>query len=137
MSKPNRSRAKSIAVDIVGVLLIIAAALTGWLPGPGGIPLLILGLSLLATNHEWAERWMNKIKASGGKFSEKFFNGHPLTKLAVDLGGVLLIAGAVLLLTMFTASVARSAAISLLALSLFLLLANRSRFQQLKKRFKR
>ena len=127
-------RVKSIAIDTLGVLLIIASALTGWLPGPGGIPLLIIGLSLLATNHEWAERLLTKVKTTGGKFSESFFNGHPLVKLTVDVVGILLIAGAVLLVTYFTDSVYRSAAISLVAVAIFLLLGNRNRLKALKKR---
>lgn len=128
---------KSIAVDVLGVLLIIAAALTGWLPGPGGIPLLIIGLSLLATNHEWAERWLNKVKHGGDQIGNKLFNGSPITTWAIDIAAVLLIAGAVLIVNHFTANVARSAAISLAALSLVLLLGNRNRLTALKKRFKK
>jgi hypothetical protein len=137
MPVKERSRIKSVGIDIIGVLLIIAAALTGWLPGPGGIPLLILGLSLLATNHEWAERWLNKVKHGGGKIGEKVFNGSPATKWVVDFAGVSLITAAVLVLNHFTASVARSAAISLVALSLVLLLGNRNRYKNLKKRIKK
>lgn len=40
----------------VGMLFVIAAGLTGWLPGPGGIPLFLIGVAILATEFEWAER---------------------------------------------------------------------------------
>lgn len=43
-------------VMVVGLLFIIAAAATGWLPGPGGIPLFLIGIAILATEFEWAER---------------------------------------------------------------------------------
>lgn len=42
-------------VMIVGGLFIIAAGLTGWLPGPGGIPLFLIGIAILATEFEWAK----------------------------------------------------------------------------------
>jgi hypothetical protein len=48
-------------VLIVGSLFVLAAALTGWLPGPGGIPLFLIGVAILATEFEKAERfrdWM-------------------------------------------------------------------------------
>jgi putative transmembrane protein PGPGW len=43
-------------------LLLIAAPLTGWLPGPGGIPLFIAGLAVLASEFEWAQRVLYKVK---------------------------------------------------------------------------
>lgn len=43
-------------VLVVGSLFIIAAGATGWLPGPGGIPLFLIGIAILATEFVWAER---------------------------------------------------------------------------------
>ena len=40
---------------VAGCLFIIAAAATGWLPGPGGIPLFIVGIAILATEFAWAK----------------------------------------------------------------------------------
>jgi hypothetical protein len=48
-------------VLVVGGLFILAAAATGWLPGPGGIPLFLIGIAILATEFEWAERWRDRI----------------------------------------------------------------------------
>lgn len=45
-----------VGVGVLGALFIIAAALTGWLPGPGGIPLFLTGMALLATEFIWAKR---------------------------------------------------------------------------------
>lgn len=45
-----------VAVGVLGSVLIIAAPLTGWLPGPGGIPLFLLGLAVLSSEFVWAER---------------------------------------------------------------------------------
>jgi hypothetical protein len=48
-------------VLIVGCLFILAAGLTGWLPGPGGIPLFLIGVAILATEFEKAERFRDRI----------------------------------------------------------------------------
>jgi uncharacterized protein (TIGR02611 family) len=48
-------------VLVIGSLFIIAAGLTGWLPGPGGVPLFLIGIAILSTEFEWAKRlrdWM-------------------------------------------------------------------------------
>lgn len=54
---------------VIGSLFIIAAALTGWLPGPGGIPLFLIGIAILSTEFEWAKQlrdWtLDKIKQIG------------------------------------------------------------------------
>jgi drug/metabolite transporter (DMT)-like permease len=64
--------AKLILLDILGVSMLIGAALIGWLPGPGGIPLAIGGLALLAINHTWAERWLKHFKKKGLEIKDKF-----------------------------------------------------------------
>jgi hypothetical protein len=48
-------------VLIVGSIFILAAAATGWLPGPGGIPLFLIGVAILATEFEWAERLRDRM----------------------------------------------------------------------------
>lgn len=51
-----------IGVALAGVLLMIAAAITGPLPGPGGIPLFLLGLAVWASEFEWAQSVMMWFK---------------------------------------------------------------------------
>lgn len=62
-----------IVLDTLGVLLIITALLTGWLPGPGGIPLFIIGLSLLAINHEWAKRYIDLLRKYADRVGDIIF----------------------------------------------------------------
>lgn len=133
----NRSRLKRIGVDIVGGLCILASALTGWLPGPGGIPLLIIGLSLLATNHEWAERLLLRLKNNGSKIWDKLFDGSQRVKWAIDLGSIAIIALAVVLLSMLTRNTARTAAASCLLLGITLLAANKRRYQSIKNKLRK
>lgn len=81
-------------VLIVGSIFIIAAILTGWLPGPGGIPLFLIGIAILATEFEWAERWRDRMLAYVRRFGG-WFKAHRLTGtvvlltlgLAVVIGG--------------------------------------------------
>lgn len=135
MQKQDRSRLKSIGVDILGVLAIIAAGIIGpIIPGPGGIPLLILGLSLLATNHEWAERWLTTVKKQGLNVSDKIFSDKPSVKIGLDIASIVLITGGVLLVTLATKSLFKTAAISLFITAIILFLGNRKRATKIKHR---
>ncbi|MGL5829772.1 MAG: PGPGW domain-containing protein [Angustibacter sp.] len=73
---PITRRIYRAAVGFVGVLLIILAALTGWLPGPGGIPLALLGLAILASEFEWADRLLMRVKR-WGKSAARWMRAKP------------------------------------------------------------
>lgn len=47
-----------IGVVLAGLALMVAAIVTGPVPGPGGIPLFLLGLAVWASEFEWAHRVM-------------------------------------------------------------------------------
>jgi uncharacterized protein (TIGR02611 family) len=59
---PRKAMIYRIGIGFVGGLLLILAPLTGWLPGPGGIPLFIAGLAVLASEFEWAQRLLLRVK---------------------------------------------------------------------------
>lgn len=59
---PRKHRIYRGLVGFVGVFLILLAGATGWLPGPGGIPLALLGLAVLASEFEWAQRLLEWAK---------------------------------------------------------------------------
>lgn len=50
------------AVGIAGLLFIVLGLVTGPLPGPGGIPLVLLGLAIWSSEFEWAHRLMQWFK---------------------------------------------------------------------------
>jgi hypothetical protein len=80
-------------VFIVGSLFIIAAGLTGWLPGPGGIPLFLVGVAILATEFEKAERvrdWTLRLVHGFGSW----YRAHRV------IGTILIVCGALLALSM-------------------------------------
>lgn len=133
----QRSLLKRIAIDALGFLLVIAAIPISWIPGPGGIPVLILGLSLLATNHAWAERLLGRVKAGGKLVGSKLFSDNPRIKWLVDIIGILFISGAVVLITLATRSMVKTVGISLILVGLILFLGNRHRFHRIKAKFNR
>jgi hypothetical protein len=134
----SRQKLKRVAADVLGIFLVVGAGLTGWLPGPGGLPLLILGLSLLATNHEWARRLLITVQKHGVKLSHKLFSNNPWVRWGIDIASVALIAIAVVVLSQVTRSRTKTAAISLIIVALLLLLANRERIKTLRQKiFKR
>ncbi|MEO8863274.1 MAG: PGPGW domain-containing protein [Candidatus Saccharimonadales bacterium] len=127
---------KIIATDTAGILLIIGSILFGWVPGPGGIPLFIAGLSLLSINHEWARRWLKKAQKSGLSLSKRVFNDHPGWRLAIDTISVLAFTGGVILLAYVTGNFVRGLAIGIIILAISLFLGNRERLKRLLKHFK-
>jgi len=52
---PNKLRRPLVL--LLGALLILTSALIGWVPGPGGMVPFLLGIAVLATEFEWAERF--------------------------------------------------------------------------------
>jgi uncharacterized protein (TIGR02611 family) len=50
------SKIRKPFVLLVGLAFVISAGLIGWIPGPGGIPLFLIGVAILATEFSWAER---------------------------------------------------------------------------------
>ena len=51
------------AVGFAGLFLVVLGFVTGPLPGPGGIPLVLLGLAIWASEFEWAHNLMQWFKA--------------------------------------------------------------------------
>jgi len=45
----------------VGLLVVIISPFTGVLPGPGGIPVFLIGIAILSTEYEWARRIRDPI----------------------------------------------------------------------------
>ena len=132
-----KQKTKAILVDIVGVALILIAIPLGTLPGPGVVPLVILGLSLLATNHAWAERLLAKVKHETLKATKRVTDSDPVTKWGIDILSVLFIAVAIYLLTMVTKSIATTAGISLTIVGLSMLITNQNRYLRAWNRFRR
>lgn len=83
---------KRVALDSLGVFLIIIAVPISWLPGPGGIPLALIGLGLLAKNNKWAHDLMNNFEAKARHYSDLLIHANPRLRLALDGVGLLAVA---------------------------------------------
>jgi uncharacterized protein (TIGR02611 family) len=89
-SDPNKYRVYRVLVAVVGVLLVLLGAATGWLPGPGGIPLTLLGLAVLASEFEWAHRLLQWAKRKVHEAGER---ARRQPRWVRWLGGVATLAG--------------------------------------------
>jgi hypothetical protein len=125
---------KRIAIDGAGYLLIIAAALTGWLPGPGGIPLFIAGLGLLSINNDWARRLRDYLLQNGGKIVKVIFPTNPVVQWLYDAIVILLWIVVALLAWRHAAIWQISLAIALFFAALAIALLNRDRLNRLRRK---
>jgi len=135
---PNKnSYLKRIFIDVAGLLIVILSLLIGWLPGPGGIPLFLAGLALLASNHKWARKWLHHLKKHSNNLADLIFRDHTYIKLAYDLIAISLIILVIILFGTVTHSLLKGALLWLGFLSAAVLLFNRRRGQRLNKFFRR
>jgi uncharacterized protein (TIGR02611 family) len=51
------------AIAVLGLILVALGFVSGPLPGPGGIPLVLLGLAVWSSEFEWAHQVMQWFKA--------------------------------------------------------------------------
>lgn len=64
-------RGRRMVILVVGLTLIfIIAPLTGVIPGPGGIPIAVAGLALLATEFVWARKLLGSLKSRAEAIAE-------------------------------------------------------------------
>ena len=54
--KRTPSHIRRPVVLVIGLFVVILSGAIGWLPGPGGIPLFLIGVAILATEFHWAYR---------------------------------------------------------------------------------
>jgi len=59
---PTQLRLYRGVVALLGLLLIVLGCVSGPLPGPGGIPLVLLGLAVWSSEFVWARRLMTRFK---------------------------------------------------------------------------
>lgn len=127
----DRHIVKKIAIDIAGFGLMILAPLLGWLPGPGGIPLFLIGLGLVSMNHEWAEKILNDFEHYRVEFTDKILMSSPKVSLAIDITFILaLAAGSYLALTQ-ESIILRGLGLGFISGSLLILLSNQKRFERI------
>lgn len=137
MAKQKNSFWKVIVFDLMAGLCFIGVILFGWLPGPGGIPLFLLGLSLLAVNHDWAERWLETAKHHGVTFKKWIFPNIRWIQNLYDFFAVSFIIIGGYILIVYDNRYIQGGMVAIICLSLFVFLTNRNRFDSFEKLFKK
>lgn len=127
---------KRIATDAAGYLLLVGAALTGWLPGPGGIPLALAGLALLSVHNKWAQELRDYFLTHGGRMVEVLFPKNPWVQWGYDAVAVLLLILSATLAYRHAAAWQLGLSISAFFMATFIALTNRDRLARLKQRLK-
>ncbi len=130
-SKKPTSILKIIATDLAGITCIILVPILGPLPGPGGIPLLLSGLGLLAVNHEFARRWLHYAKKHSKSITSIAFPDITLVKWAWDMLAVSLLLGGLLLSFRSEWWLFRGLSIGIMATSSTIFMLNRNRIAKL------
>ena len=124
---------KVIVFDTLAVLCFIGVILFGWLPGPGGIPLFFLGLSLLAVNHDWAERLLETVKLRGMSIKRWIFPNIRWVQISYDIVAITAMIMSAILIYNFDSRFIEAFAVLVICFSLFVFLVNRDRFESLSK----
>lgn len=127
---------KRIGTDLAGYGLILLGLATGWLPGPGGIPLILAGLGILSINNHWAKRLLHYIGENGSKLMKLLFPDNKWVQIAHDVLVVALLGGALYLLLYQRNVFTIGACIALVALATADFLYNRNRFDTFKQKTK-
>lgn len=86
-------------VLLLGLLLVIISPFTGILPGPGGIPIFILGMAILASEFAWADRLKDFMLRAVPQWVQRYWRMTPRWLSFFDsIGIVLVIVGIELLI---------------------------------------
>lgn len=128
---------KRFLTDAGGYFLLLAALLTGWLPGPGGIPLALAGLGLLSINNKWAHDLREYALKHGGRLVEIFFPRNSAIEWAYDVLTVLLLALSSVLIWQHGAIWQISLAVAGYFAALFIALMNRDRAGMKRRRYRK
>lgn len=83
----------------IGLSLVIISGTIGWLPGPGGIPLFLIGVTILATEYSWAKRFQNFVLRYVARLSKWYRANLALGNVLLALG---ISAGIIISLTFYS-----------------------------------
>ncbi len=128
---------KIILFDTLAVFCFIGVILFGWLPGPGGIPLLLIGIALLAVNHDWAESWLESVKHKGISYKKYLFPDKKWLRHTYDLLSVVFTIIGIFLIRENNNRLVDAIGALLIYGSIFLFVFNRDRIDKFSNFFKR
>jgi uncharacterized membrane protein YbaN (DUF454 family) len=128
---------KRIGTDFAGYLLIALGIAFGWLPGPGGVPLILAGLGLLSIHNKWARQWREWLIGHAGQFTKYIFPKHRVIQDGYDLLALILLVVVVALAWLHVAVWQLSLAIALFFMAILIVGFNRDRAASLARKVSR
>jgi uncharacterized protein (TIGR02611 family) len=87
----RRSRAYRVGFAVLGFLISAAGGIMLLTPGPG-LPVLIVGLTMLALEFSWAERWLEALIIRAERAVDEVTRGSPVRRAALIAAGVVALA---------------------------------------------
>lgn len=87
----ERHRAYRIGFAFLGFLVLTTGLVMTVTPGPG-IPVIIVGLTMLALEFAWAERWLEKVLNRADQALDQVTGGSPVRRAVVLGAGVVAVA---------------------------------------------
>ncbi len=91
---PGRYRFYRLAVGLVGVALALVGLALGAFPGPGGVPLVLAGLAILASEYIWARRLLDRARVQMVAASRWAARQPPWLRAVGSASGLAGVAGA-------------------------------------------
>jgi uncharacterized protein (TIGR02611 family) len=90
----QRHMAHRVAIVVAGILIVIAGILMSGpgVPGPG-ILTIIAGLTFLALEFDWAERWLERVIIWGDRAAERAEQSTTGQRVAAGITTALAVAG--------------------------------------------
>jgi uncharacterized protein (TIGR02611 family) len=83
----QRNRVYRVAFAGVGFAVLLAGLIMLVTPGPG-IPVILLGLGMLALEFAWAERWLERVANTVEQAVEQVAEGSPVRRAVVVAVGL-------------------------------------------------
>jgi uncharacterized protein (TIGR02611 family) len=93
----QRNRIVRLAFALAGFVVLLAGLVMLVTPGPG-IPVIILGLTMLALEFAWAERWLERLLDRAERAMDQVTKGSPFRRAAVLSIGVVALAALIALI---------------------------------------
>lgn len=96
----KRNRLYRIGFVLVGFLVCAAGLVMLVTPGPG-IPVIILGLAMLALEFAWAERWLERLLVRVEQAVDQVTQGSPARRAALLGVGIVALAAIVAMVVLW------------------------------------
>ena len=134
---PDKHWLKILSTDTLGVLLLLLVPLLGPLPGPGGIPLILAGFSLLAINHDWADGAIAYIKKHSVSLRGIVFPDIRWVKWSWDIFSIVLLVSGTYLNIVADHWLLQALSLGIMASSATIFMLNRNRISVIDKYLRR